>query len=119
MFVKEEIALIKTQWKELTMTLSKQFDEEPDLQVILFLIGVQELGKGNQKFSKDEKQNLMHLATCRVLSEFGYYAFDRLDEDGWPHYKLVKKVPPMKLGEQDILLRKAVIIYFKKSGITN
>ena len=67
----EEIERIKLQWKTLQSKLKDQFDEEPDLQVILFLIGVQDLGKGNQKFSKDEKQNLMHIATCRVLSGFG------------------------------------------------
>lgn len=113
----EEIELIKTQWKSLQVKLKTQFEEEPDLQVMLFLIGVQELGQGHRAFSKDEKQNLMHIATCRVLSEFGYYAFDHTDEDGWPHYRLVMEVPAQPLGQQDMLLRKAVIRYFQKNGI--
>src|SRR5689334_10518085 len=114
---KEEIETLKFKWKKLTSTLAKQFDEEPDLQVILFLIGVEELGKGKQKFSKDDKQNLMHLATCRILSEFGYYEYEKLDNDGWPHYQVIKKLPPMSLGEQDMLLRKAAIVYFEKKGL--
>ena len=112
----EEIKKIKERWKNLTLKLKSQFEEEPDLQVILFLIGVQELGKGYGKFSKDEKQNLMHIATCRVLSAYGYYEFESTDEDGWHHYKLVKPLPPMSLGEQDLLLRNAVIRYFEDTG---
>src|ERR1044071_3650808 len=117
MLTKEEIEVVKFKWKRLTSTLAKQFDEEPDLQVILFLIGVEELGRGNQKFSKDDKQNLMHLAACRILSQFGYYAFEKMDEEGWPHYKMLKNLPPMSLGEQDMLLREAAILYFEKKGI--
>jgi len=110
----EEVKIIKEKWKKLTQKLKAQFDEEPDLQVILFLVGVQELGKGFGKFSKDDKQNLMHMATCRVLSAYGYYEFENTDEDGWHHYKPLKSLPAMSLGEQDLLLRKAVIRYFEE-----
>ena len=113
----EEIKIVKEKWKKLTLALKSQFDEEPDLQVILFLIGVQELGKGFGKFSKDDKQNLMHIATCRVLSPYGYYEFEKTDEDGWHHYRLLKPIPPMSLGEQDMLLRNAVIRYFEEGGL--
>ena len=114
----EEVKKIKESWKQLTQKLKSQFDEEPDLQVILFLIGVQELGKGISKFSKDDKQNLMHIATCKVLSLYGYYEFEKTDGDGWHHYKIAKPLPPMSLGEQDLLLRKAVIRYFEMEGIS-
>jgi hypothetical protein len=113
----EEVKIIKEKWKKLTQQLKSQFDEEPDLQVILFLIGVQERGIGVEKFSKDDKQNLMHVATCRVLSAYGYYEYDRTDEDGWQHYKPAAPIPPMTLGEQDLLLRKAVIRYFDENGV--
>lgn len=113
----EEVKKVKVKWKRLTQILKSQFEEEPDLQVILFLIGVQELGRGTAKFSKDDKQNLMHIATCRVLSVYRYYEFEKTDEDGWHHYRLLKPIPPMSLGEQDLLLRKAVIRYFEESGL--
>lgn len=113
----EEVRKIKENWKQLTQKLKSQFDEEPDLQIILFLIGVQEYGKGFGKFSKDDKQNLMHIATCRVLSVYGYYEFEKTDEEGWHHYRILKPLPPMSLGEQDLLLRRAVIRYFEETGI--
>ncbi len=107
---------LKQKWESLTQKLSKEYGEPPDLQAILFLIGVQELGKGPQKFSKDEKQDLMHIAVCRLLSTFGYYELIGLDQDGWPHWNLVKKLPPLTLKEQDLLLKQAVVEYFELSN---
>jgi hypothetical protein len=104
---------LKEDWEKLTQSLADTYGEEPDLQAILFLIGIQELGKGPMKYSKDEKQDLMHIAVCRLMSQFGYYELEGLDQDGWPHWKLVKKLPPLTLKEQDLLLKQAVIEYLK------
>ena len=104
---------LKQDWEKLTQSLANTYGEEPDLQTILFLIGIQELGKCPMKYSKDEKQDLMHIAVCRLMSQFGYYELEGLDQDGWPHWKLVKKLPPLTLKEQDLLLKQAVIEYLK------
>ena len=113
----KNIEELKDQWSHLVARLSDLFNEELDLQGIIFLIGVQELGKGKKKYSKDEKEDLMHIATCRLLSPYGYYELEGIDQDGWPHYKLVKKLKPLTLKEQDILLKQCVIDYFKNSGV--
>ncbi len=83
-----------------------------DLNAVLFLIGVQELGRGLQRFSKEEKQDLMHIAICKVLSLSGFYELEGTDEAGWPHWKLVKKLPHFDLLEQEKLLKMHVIDYF-------
>ena len=62
-----------------------------DLQDILFLVGVQELGQGFRTFKKDEKMDLMHVAVCTVMVPEGFYRFVGRDEDGWPHFE--EKVP--------------------------
>ncbi len=103
---------LKKNWDSLLKKLGEQYGEEPDLQVVLFLIGVQELGKGPMKFSKAEKQDLMHIAVCRLLSTFGYYELTGVDQDGWPHWQLVNKLPPLSLKEQDLLLKQAAVEYF-------
>jgi len=108
----QEILELKSKWEALTHSLADQFGEAPDLQALIFLIGVQELGKGPAKFSKDEKQDLMHIATCRLLSQYDYYELTGTDEDGWPHWELVKPLPSLSLKEQDILLKSAVLKYF-------
>ena len=109
----KELQELKMKWEGLTAQLADQFGEAPDLQAVIFLIGVQELGRGPQKFSKDEKEDLMHIATCKLLSQFGYYELEGADQDGWPHWKTIKKLPPLTLKEQDLLLKQAALFYFE------
>lgn len=97
--------------------LSDRFGEEIDLEALLFLVGVQELGQGARRFKKDEKMDLMHIAICRVLEPYGYYAFDHLDEEGWPHYTPTRKLPYLSASEQKTLMRKAVLEYFQEEGL--
>jgi len=113
----KNIEELKAKWSRLSVHLTEMFGEDLDLQGIIFLIGVQELGKGKKHYSKDEKEDLMHIATCRLLSSYGYYELEGLDHEGWPHYKLVKKFPPLTLKEQDILLKQSVIDYFINNGV--
>lgn len=104
-------------WKLLVEQLESQFGEEIDVEAILFLIGVQELGQGKRRFKKDEKLELMHIAICRVLEPFGYYAFSHFDKDQWPHYETVKKLPYLKDEEQKHLMRRAILEYFETEDL--
>ena len=106
---------LRQEWKDLLAKLEPEFGEV-DLQGILFLIGVQELGKGAMSFSKDEKQDLMHIATCRLMSRHGYYELSGKDNEGWPVWIIKSRPPAMKLKEQDLLLKQAVIEYFREAG---
>ncbi|MEQ8304280.1 MAG: hypothetical protein RIB47_12875 [Cyclobacteriaceae bacterium] len=102
------------QWNWLITQIESQIGKKPkDLNAVLFIIGVQELGRGTGPFSKEEKQDLMHIAICKVLSLSGYYALDGLDQDGWPHWKLIKKLPHFDLLEQEKLLKYHVMEYFE------
>lgn len=106
-------AEINSKWNALQDRIALEFDnEKPDLKVILFLIGVQELGKGPRKFSKRQKEELMHIANCRLFSELGFYELEGLDQDGWPHWKLVKPIPAYTLLEQEMVLKSLVVTYF-------
>ncbi len=106
--------LLKHQWNEVVAIISNRFaeGEELDLDAIIYIIGIQELGKVGIKFEKEEKLNLMHIAICRLLEPFGYYEFDFFDEEGWPHYTILEKLPPLKAGEQSVLMKEAVVQYF-------
>ncbi|MET1258703.1 hypothetical protein ABV409_05150 [Flagellimonas sp. DF-77] len=107
-------ALLKQQWDRLVVKLSDQFsDGDPlDLDAIIYLVGVQELGQFDRSFKKDEKVNLMHIAICRLLEPYGYYEFEFFDPDGWPHYKVKEALPPLKAGEQAVLMKEALVTYF-------
>ena len=105
---------LKERWDILVERLSDHFaDGDPlELDAIIYLIGVQELGKYHREFKKDEKVNLMHIAICRLLEPYGYYQFDYFDEDGWPHYTVKEQLPSLKAGEQSVLMKEAIVNYF-------
>ena len=106
--------ILKERWELLVKKLSNQFsDGDPlDIDGIIYLVGVQELGSLHRSFKKDEKVNLMHIAICTLLEPYGYYDFDFFDEDGWPHFKVKEQLPPLKAGEQSVLIKEALVNYF-------
>jgi hypothetical protein len=105
---------LKERWEKLVTLLSNQFSqgEDLDLDAIIYLIGVQELGKVHNKYKKDEKLNLMHIAICRLLEPYGFYEFDFFDDEGWPHFTVKEELPPLKAGEQSVLMKEAIVNYF-------
>lgn len=106
---------LKENWQTLLMFLKENLGKKPvDLNGVLFVIGVQELGQGKKFFSKEEKQDLIHIAICKVLSYGGYYELEGKDESGWPHWKLVQPLPSFDLLAQEKLLKHFVIEYFRK-----
>lgn len=108
-------AEINKKWEVLQDRIALDFDtDKPDIKVMLFLIGVQELGKGPKKFSKRQKEELMHIANCRLFSDMGFYELEGLDQDGWPHWKLVKPIPNYTLLEQEMLMKSLIIAYFEE-----
>lgn len=110
--IKRDLQL-ERDWQALRLELKEIIGKKPkDLNGVLFLIGVQELGQSNRLFSKEEKQDLMHIAICKVLSLAGYYQLEGLDEQGWPHWVVQNKLPHFDLLEQEKLLKIQVLEYF-------
>ncbi|MBX2889279.1 MAG: hypothetical protein KF829_11585 [Ferruginibacter sp.] len=100
-------------WLKLRIKIKQQFGIKPDMDGILMLIGVQELGLGPQTFDKEQKQDLMHIAVCTVLSQSGYYTFDKKDKDGWPHFLPAKPLPVYNSIEQENFLKDHILLYFQ------
>ena len=101
-------------WLVTETLLQERFGKVPDMEGILFLIGVNELGRlPRKKFSKEQKQDLMHIAVCTLLSQLGFYEFTGRDEDGWPHFKDIEQVPVTGIKEQEKMLKECVIRYFE------
>lgn len=106
------------EWLKVRHTVKDIFgrDKLPDMNAVLFAIGIQELGRMQEEFTKEQKQDLMHIAVCRLLSYEGYYEFEGRDEDGWPHWKALRPIPEKGVKNQEFLLKKYVIQYFKEWG---
>jgi hypothetical protein len=107
----------KKQWDSLLKALEPRFGGDLDVQAILFIIGLQEVGHGFREYSKDEKMNVMHVAICTLLEPFGYYEYEGNDADNWPHWKATAKLPNLKPGQQQRLMQEAIIEYFEKNQL--
>jgi len=108
---------LEQQWHRLQEALEPQFGGDLDIQAILFIIGIQELGQGYKKLKKDDKLNVMHIAICTLLEPLGYYEFEGKDAEGWPHWKATAKLPHLKPAQQAHLMRQAVVDYFRKMEV--
>lgn len=106
---------LKTQeaWFAVRRFVKNQFGKRPDINAILFLVGMNELGQFRENWSKEDKQNLMHIAICKLFEEDGYYKLIKIDEEGWPHYNNVKELPNIHLKKQEGLLKKKIVAYFE------
>lgn len=99
------------QWQTAVSRFEQRFDQPMDLQAILFLIGVNELGQGPRRLNKDQKVDVMHVAVCALLEPYGYYEYTGVDKDGWPHFERSERLPKLQPAEQEKLMKEAIINY--------
>jgi hypothetical protein len=104
---------LQQRWWDLEAKLVERFGKKPDMEAILFLIGMQETGFMISKITKEQKQDLMHVAVCALLVPSGYYELESNDQDGWPHFKQLKAMPDMNAYEQESFLKDHVLLYFE------
>ncbi len=108
--------ILNNRWQILLVKLEKRFGMPLDYPGILFLIGLQELGKPYKLYKKDEKLAIMHIAVCTLLEPYGIYEYIGKDKDGWPHWRLVEELPPLSDAQQNKLITEAIIDYFDKQN---
>jgi hypothetical protein len=108
---------LQQRWWNLEASLVERFGKKPDLETILFLIGVQEFGQIKEKFTKEQKQDLMHVAVCSLLAPSGYYELEGTDSDGWPHFKQLKAMPEMNTIQQENFLKDHILLYFQNNDL--
>ena len=102
---------VNKKWDALVLKLEKKFDDEMTLKGILYLIGVQELNMGIKRFGREEKLDILHVAVCKILTPFKFYKFDRIDEEGWPHWIELKALKNLDENQQGLLMKKGIIKY--------
>jgi hypothetical protein len=108
----------KLRFQKLKAHLELKFGEGMDVQAILFLIGVNELGEGYKNYTKAEKTDLFHIAICTLLEPYGYYEFEGRDPENWPHFKLNKLLPPLEHRDQQHLLKESIASSFDDAETT-
>jgi hypothetical protein len=105
---------IQQRWWKLEEKLLGRFGKKPDVESTLFLIGIQELGDIKNKFTKEQKQDLMHIAICTIMASSGYYELSGVDEEGWPHFRQLKAMPDMDPIQQEQFLKDHILLYFEQ-----
>ena len=103
---------LESKWRKTIQKISKNFDDQLDIQAILFLIGLQELNIDIKKLTKDQKIEVIHVGLCTILSPYGYYNKVGVDNEGWPHFENVKKLPNVEQNQQEQIIKEAIIDYF-------
>jgi hypothetical protein len=101
-------------WYKVRNRIKDEYGARPDVNVMLFLIGLNEVGIIKDTWEKEEKLDLIHVAVCRLLASEGYYRLDGTDEEGWPHYEATKGLPTLSMKEQEDLLKIKIVEYFEQ-----
>jgi hypothetical protein len=104
---------LQIRWLKLRIKLKEHFGIKPDLNGVLLMIGVQELGTGQQEYTKEQKQDLMHIAVCTILSPSGYYLLEGKDDEGWPHFSQLKPLPEFSMIDQENFIKDHILLYFQ------
>ena len=109
---------LQARWWKLESKFVEKFGKKPDVEAVLFLIGIQEIRNIKKKFTKEQKQDLMHVAVCTLLGQSGYYNVEKYDDDGWPHFRQLKELPQYNMIEQENFLKDHILLYFDSNSST-
>lgn len=109
---------LQVRWWALESRLMERFGKKPDMEAILFLVGIQEFGEIRKKFTKEQKQDLMHVAICSLLAQSGYYELESVDAEGWPHFRQLKALPVLNMIDQENFIKDHLLLYFENAGFS-
>lgn len=104
---------LQSRWWALEAKLVQRFGKKPDMEAILFLIGLQETGFIKEKITKEQKQDMMHVAVCTLFSQSGYYQLEGKDDEGWPHFRQLKSLPALNMIQQENFMKDHILLYFQ------
>ena len=104
---------IHAQWEAMKQKIESRIGKRPkDLNAVLYLIGLQELGQV-KRFDRDQKQDLINLGLTTILSLGGFFTFSHRDDEGWPHYTQQKLLDKVDLKNQVRLIKSLCVRYFE------
>ena len=104
---------LNKQWHSLRMSFLETLGKKPDINAFLFIIGIEQCGIIKDAFSKEEKQDLIHVAVAGFLCKDGYFSYEGKDASGWPHYTTVEVPPKLSVKEQEQWLKGHIVRYFE------
>jgi hypothetical protein len=109
---RDDINRLQERWSALSAIIADRFGKKPDVEAMLFLIGVRELGAMPDDFTKEQKVDLMNVGLCAILAPGGYFKVSHQDQDGWPHWEQLQPLPHVDIFSQEVFLKSYIVDYF-------
>ena len=100
-------------WEVLVADIEARFGRMPDIDAILFLIGVQSVGRGFEPdLPKERKQSLIMEGSYLAFETLGVYHRMGLERNGFWIWEKTADVPELGLEDQEKLLQIGILNYF-------
>lgn len=99
-------------WMKVRAYVNELTGKRPDINGALYLIGMNEFGTV-KTFTKEEKQDLMHIGLCTIFLDV-FYTFSHRDEEGWLHFNSIGTPDKVDIRSQENLIKEKIVAYFKK-----
>ncbi len=105
---------LEERWAHVEAWVGKKFGRDASIEAILFLIGIQSLGRGYQpELVKEAKQDAIMEGTYCAFEMLGLYERIGLDERGhWIWERSVESIPKLPVEQQEKLLKLGIVRYF-------
>jgi len=111
--MKEEVVVDRLGGSRVKEIIKTRFGSYPSVTTALFIIGLQEIGMVLDDLSKEEKQDVIHVAVCALMEMEGFYTRTGVDKDGWPHFEATEKIDEIDIDNQENFIKTLIIKYFK------
>jgi len=113
---RDDLALQK-RWAKLQRWVEHRFGKKADMEGILFLVGIQELGHGFlPDLDKDRKEQIVVEGAYCVLETLGYYERVGMERTGHWIWEQRHELPAdLSKEAEEHMLRRAVLRYFDKN----
>ncbi len=105
---------VRERWPQLQEWTRRRFGKRADVEGVLFLIGLQELGRGAAPdLDKARKEQILLEGTFCAFETLGYYERTGIEDNGHWIWEQRKSMPAdLTKAEEEVMLRQAALAYF-------
>lgn len=109
---------LKERWDQLVAQIEQRFGREPDIEAILFLIGIQSVGRGYEpELPKERKQSLIMEGSYLAFETLGVYSRVGMERNGFWIWEKNFDLPKMSVEDQEKLLQIGILNYFDEMSV--
>lgn len=119
--IEEQLAVddddVSRRWGRLVAKVGAQFGREPDIEALLFLIGVRSVGRGYEpELPKERKQSLIMEGSYLAFETLGVYSRVGMERNGFWIWEKNFDLPKLSVDDQEKLLQIGILNYFEQAS---